>query len=137
MKKIYLSIFFVFSISLLFTQKSEEKDLKALMKELGYSWSETKSVKLREGESAYFWRTFYSGNDYAILAFSENSNVYDLDLHIYDKEGSLIDKSITDAGFEMIEFTQSDTKQVKIVINNYKCSPDQVVYKCKFMIFYK
>ena len=137
MKKIYLSLIFIFSISSLFAQKSEEKDLKALMKELGYSWSETKSVKLREGESEYLWRTFYPENQYAILTFSENSNVYDLDLHLYDKEGSLIDKSITDTGFEMIEFTQDDTKQLKIVINNYKCSPDQVVYKCKFMIFYK
>ena len=137
MKKIYLPIIFIFSISLLLAQKSEEKDLKALMQELGYSWAETKTVKLSKGASEYFWRTFYSGNEYAILTFSENSNVYDMDLHLYDEHGSLIDKSITDDSFEMIEFTQNDTKQVKVVINNYKCSPDQVVYKCKFMIFYK
>ena len=137
MKRIFLSLVFIISVSSLFAQKAEEKDLKALMKDLGYSWSETESTKLRKGESAYYWRTFYSGNEYAILTFSEDKRVYDVDLLIYDEAGSLVDKSISGKNFEKIEFTPTDAKQVKIVLNNYDCSTELVEYKCKFMIFYK
>ena len=137
MKKIFLSIAFVLSISIMFAQKGEEKELKSLMKDLGYSWSETGSAKLRKGESEYYWRTFYSGNEYAILTFSEDKRVYDVDLLLYDEKGSLLDKSISGKGFEKIEFTPTEAKQIKIVLNNYDCSPELVEYKCKFMIFYK
>lgn len=137
MKKIFISIVFILSVATLFAQKLEENDLKALMTDLGYSWSETKATKLILGESEYFWRTFYSGNEYAILAFSENSGVYDLDLYLYNEVGSLIDRSSSKEGFEIVEFLQKDVEQTKIVIRNYECSPEQIEYKCKFMIFYK
>ncbi len=137
MKKIFLSFVFIIFITSLFAQKAEEKDLKALMKDLGYSWSETGSTKLRKGESEYYYRTFYSGNEYAILTFSEDKRVYDVDLLLYDEEGSLIDKSISGKDFEKIEFSPTEAKQLKIVLNNYDCSPELVEYKCKFMIFYK
>jgi len=137
MKKIFLSIAFVLSISIMFAQKGEEKELKSLMKDLGYSWSETGSAKLRKGESEYYWRTFYSGNEYAILTFSEDKRVYDVDLLLYDEKGSLLDKSISGKDFEKIEFSPTEAKQIKIVLNNYDCSPELVEYKCKFMIFYK
>ncbi len=106
MKKIFLSFVFIIFITSLFAQKAEEKDLKALMKDLGYSWSETGSTKLRKGESEYYYRTFYSGNEYAILTFSEDKRVYDVDLLLYDEEGSLIDKSISGKDFEKSSFPQ-------------------------------
>ena len=137
MKKIFIAIAFIISITSLFAQKRDEKDLKALMKDLGYSWSETESKRLREGESVYYWRTFYSGNEYAIVAFTEDKRVYDIDLLLYDKEGSLIDKSISGKNFEKIEFYPTEAVQVKIVLSNYQCSDELIEYKCKFMIFYK
>lgn len=137
MKKLFLSIVLIVIVASLFAQKSEENDLKILMQELGYSWSETKSTKLIEGESDYFWRTLYGGNEYAILAFSENKGVFDLDLYIYNDEGFLLDNSLSEQGFEIVEFTPTEVMQTKIVIKNYECSPEQIVYKCKFMIFYK
>ncbi|OQX76509.1 MAG: hypothetical protein B6D61_08710 [Bacteroidetes bacterium 4484_249] len=137
MKKLFISLTFILSVTLLFAQKAEEKELKSLMKELGYSWSETESTRLRVGESAYYWRTFYTGNEYAILTFSEDKRVYDVDLLLYGEDGSLLDKSISGKNFEKIEFSPSDVTQVKIVLNNYDSSPELVEYKCKFMIFYK
>ncbi|MEZ5196909.1 MAG: hypothetical protein R2764_11025 [Bacteroidales bacterium] len=122
MKKSILSIVFILLIATLFAQKSEENDLKVLMQDLGYSWSETKSTRLIEGESEYFWRTFYSGNEYAILAFSENRGMYDLDLYLYSEEGSLIDNSLSREGFEIIEFVPEEVNLIKIVIKNFECS---------------
>jgi len=137
MKRTFLSIAFIIFITVLYAQKAEEKDLKALMTDLGYSWSETKSTMLHKGESEYFWRTFYSGNEYAILVFSENKDVFDLDLYLYNEEGNLLDKSISKGNFEIIEFALADVSQTKIVLKNYNCAPEQAEYRCKFMIFYK
>jgi hypothetical protein len=137
MKKLFLSIVLILSLVFLFAQRSEEKELKSLMKEQGYSWSETKNLKLGDGESLFLWRTFYSGNEYAIVVFTEDENVYDLDLYLHDTEDALIYTSATEGAFEMIEFSPSDVSQFKVLIHNYSSSPEQTDYKCKFMIFYK
>lgn len=137
MKKIFISFAFLLLVVSSFAQRSDEKELKSLMKDLGYSWIETKFATLDEGESAYYWRTFYSGNDYAIIAFSEKSEVKDIDIYLYDEEGALAGQSESSEDFEIIEHTPADSKQMKVVIKNYDCEPASDRYKCKFMVFYK
>lgn len=137
MKKIVLTLSLILSFACLFAQKAEEKELKNLMKDLGYSWSETKTVALTEGEGAYYWRTFYTGNEYAILAFSEKSEVLDIDIYLYDENGDLIDNSESSEDFEIIEYDPSGSGQVKVVIKNYDSTTASTEFKCKFMVFYK
>ena len=137
MKNIYLPIVMVLIASTVFAQKTEEKEIKSLMKDLGYSWSETRSVKLMEGQSEYYWRSFFSGNEYAVLAFSEDDNVHDIDIYLYNEEGSLIYQSKASENFDIIEFSPDMAGQVKVVIKNYDSLMTDEEYKCKFMMFYK
>lgn len=137
MKKIFLSITFVIVVTSLFAQGSEEKELKLLMKDLGYSWIETNQATLREGENAYYWRTFYAGNEYSIIAFSEKKGVYDIDVYLYNLEGNLKGQSESNGDFEIIEYFPTVSKQMKIVMKNFECSEELIEYKCKFMVFYK
>jgi hypothetical protein len=137
MKKIFISITLILSLASVFAQRAEEKEFKTLMKDLGYSWSETKSVALSEGESEYYWRSFFTGNEYAILTFSEESEVQDVDLYLYDDAGSLLKQSTSNGNFEIIEYSPLASIQVKVVIKNYDSTLESTKFKCKFMIFYK
>jgi len=137
MKIIYFVIAWLFTLTSVFGQRAEEKEMKSLMQDLGYSWSETKSLKLVEGQSEYYWRTLYEGNEYAILAFSDDEGLYDIDIYLYNEEGSLIDQSKASENFDILEFTPDTSGLVKVVLKNYDALSTVDEYKCKFMIFYK
>ena len=102
----------------------------------GYSLSTTKYVYLSEGESYYISKTMYSGNDYIIIAFSDDSDVKDLDISLYDEYGDLVDSSTSSENVEMLTAHAWGTTNTKIKVKNYDSYSSYSTYKIKVMIFY-
>ena len=113
-------------------------EVRKIMEDGGYTESTSQYAYISEGKTAYHWKTFYEGNDYAIVGFSEDDDCYDVDLYLYDTDGSsVIKKSATDESIELIEFSPHSTEELKVVIKNYDSYSSSREYKVKFIIFYK
>ncbi len=137
MKKLLLSLFVIaIAVTSSFAQNTE-REVQRLMEDEGYTLSISKYAYLSEGEVYSYWKTFYSGNDYVIVAFPEDDGVYDADLYLYDDDGSEYDKATTDDNVEVIEFSCYTTRDMKILIKNYDSYSSSSSYEIKFMVFYK
>ncbi len=119
-----------------FTQ-SKEQQIIDLLRSNGFSVSTTQSVRLAQGEGGYYWKTFYSGNNYFIVAFSEDSDVNDIDLYLYDSDGTLLIEDKDTKPVAVLDFNVHKQKDLKVVIKNYNSDLTSYEYPCKFIIFYK
>ena len=59
-----------------------EEEVTVMFEDLGYELSTSQYAYISEGMRAYHYKTFYEGNDYAIIGFPEMDNVYDIDLYL-------------------------------------------------------
>lgn len=138
MKKILTTALILITSVLSFSQTNYTAEIRKIMKDGGYTESTTQYAYISEGNTAYHWKTFYSGNDYAIVGFPDDDNCYDIDLYLYDEDGStLLSKSATDDNIEVIEYTPYTSRKMKVVIKNYDSKNSTTEYKVKFMVFYK
>lgn len=138
MKKIILALGLLFLVlSNGIAQSSLEKEVQKLFESNGYTLSTSQFANISEGTTAYNFKTFYAGNDYVIVAFPDEDGVSDVDLFLYDDDGSLYDKSETSDNTEVIKFSPLTTREMKIVIKNYDSDDSYNEYRCMFMVFYK
>lgn len=141
MKQIIIIIAaFLLSIGNISAQTSPEltlgEEVTVMMEDLGYELSTSQFAYISEGMRAYHYKTFYEGNDYAIIGFPEMDNVYDIDLYLYDESGELLMESSSEDGVEILEFTSYSSEEYKVVIENYDSDIEDNKYKVKFMIFW-
>lgn len=116
-----------------------ELEIKALMKAQGYTISTTQFAEISQGNTMYHWKQFSADLDYVIYAFPEVSGVQDIDIYLYDSDGeTLLRKSVTsDSKYEVLKYTPLLTRDMKIVVKNYKSESSTSTYKIKFIVFYK
>ncbi len=62
----------------------------------GYTIVEDKYCKLAQGETCSLTRRFFTNNTYKIIAFSDDTDVTDVDLYAYNSNGTLYDKDDED-----------------------------------------
>ncbi len=138
MKKLFLIFIFFISFISMFSQTNVTAEVRKIMEKGGYTESTTQYAYISKGNIAYHWKTFYKGNNYAIIGFPEDADCYDIDLFLYDEDGrTLLAKSATDENVEIIEYKPYTTRKMKVVIKNYDSKNPSSEYKVKFMIFYK
>ncbi len=136
MKPIIFITFFFTSIASLHAQHVGS-ELRAYLRKEGYSISTEQYAYLSKGEKAGHTKTFYDGTQYAIVAYSENSDVKDVDIYLYDEDGSLLVKDTDSDTFAIISYTPYTTREMRAVIKNYDSYSSTKEYKCEFIIAYK
>ncbi len=137
MKKIFLLFLSLFAFTGFYAQNTNmEQEIKVLMSEYGYELSTSQYAYISEGNTAYHYKTFYEGNDYVIVGFPEDDNIYDIDLYLYDGDGTLLAEGSSEEDFEIIEYTPYSSREMKVVIKNYESSNSYEEFKVKFMIFW-
>jgi hypothetical protein len=97
----------------------DEYVVKQNMERLGYTLRETFYADLKEGETASRWHTFYAGSSYLIAAFPTEEGVADVDVSLYNDDGSLIEKDHDTKAFAVISRDILSTRPLKILIKNY------------------
>lgn len=126
----------VLSSSNVFSQNIRA-ELKAFLREAGYTISNEKYAMLSEGEIANYYRNFYSSTKYAIVAYTEESGVKDVDLYLYDDDGSLLVKDTTTKRFAIVEYNPYVTRKMKVVFKNYNSRSSYKEYKCHLIVAFR
>ncbi len=139
MKKILLiAIFFAFVGSGFAQSYYDADNLINLMDAAGFDVSSDEyDTYLSEDEYDSFWKTFYGGNDYIIVAFPEEEGVYDLDLYLVDSYGNEIDKGTTENQMEILTYSGSEDEKYKVQVKNYDSYSSTAKYHVHVLVFWK
>lgn len=90
---------------------------------LDYTICDEYNVKIEQGETGYAYRKFESDVSYRIVAFSDDADVTDVDLYVYDDDGELYKKDDDSEDIAIVEFKPwSGTREFKVVVKNVKSS---------------
>lgn len=99
---------------------------------LGFNVRDTYTTgTLDNGESTTFSRTFYSGNDYALVV-GGCSYARDIDVYIYDRYWNLIDKDTDTDQVAVATFTAWYTGTYYIKIRMYDATNDGVHWALQY-----
>ena len=138
--KSFLSIIIISIISLssaLSQSQNLRAELKALLRKGGYTISTEQYAMLSRGESAYHNKTFYSATEYIVVVYSEEDEVKDIDVYLYDNDGSLLVKDTDANAFAIIEYSPYLSREMQIVFKNYNCISSYKEYECNLIIAYR
>lgn len=136
-------LFFSVAFILLFCARSQAQTARyrqALQKleSMGYTISKEMMVNISEGQTGYSYKTFYEGLTYIIYAMSEDGDVQDIDVYVYDTSDDGILKRDTEADdIAVVSFTPGRDIEGKVVIKNYKSDDPKYESKCRYIIAYK
>ncbi|MEM7656423.1 MAG: hypothetical protein AAF399_09875 [Bacteroidota bacterium] len=99
---------------------------------LGFNVRDTYTTgTLDNGESTTFSRTFYSGNDYALVVGGCNYS-RDIDVYIYDRYWNLIDKDTDTDQVAVATFTAWYTGTYYIKVRMYDATNDGVHWALQY-----
>lgn len=112
-------------------------EIKDWVEEKGYTIATTQYATLKEGETAYHYRNLYSTREYIIVAFSEDKDVKDVDVFLYDDDGSELRKDADASSLAIVKFSPSYTREMKIVIKNCRSYTPSYASTCRFVVAYK
>ncbi len=118
MKKLILFAVSVLFFSSLSAQMSRAEVIELIESE-GYKISHEDYAFLEEGEYEITYKTFHTGTDYAIIAYSEDSEVFDIHLKLYSPNGTLLKSDTAPDPEAVIEYSPNSEKECKIVYKNY------------------
>jgi len=145
MKKINISRRILILTAMLFTSaigfaqsgSSEYRQVLALLKDKGYSISTEQVADLKQGETAYHFKTFYKNLDYVIVAMSDDDDVSDVDVYLYEEDGDEYTKDTDTKNVAVVKMSPLVTRDMKVVIKNYASSSPNYASKCRFVVAYK
>ena len=118
MKKI-LFILMLLVVSLTTFSQTNYESYKNLYRSYGWNIGNEQYSNLIQGNTAYTYMNFISGNTYHIIACSNDNDVTDVDVFVYLSDGTLFMKDIDASAIAIVKFTCTYSQQVKIVIKNY------------------
>ena len=104
----------------------------------GYEIGDVYETSLEEGEQDYVSRLFHEGNEYVVVAVSENG-VRDLDISLVDLYGDVVAKDVDadDGGAAILKtYTYSD-KRLRINVKNYDSANGYSSYDTVIIVAYK
>ena len=140
MKKILLMLSITFSLTATYARILSPTVYDAVrnyMDSRNYTVAEDRYKDMKEGESTYLYRTFVKGYTYIIYGFTDDEDVQDLDLYLYDSDGTRIKEDIETDARPVIFFTPSYTRELKIVLKNAESDTPYYASNCRFMVGFK
>lgn len=108
-----------------------------MLKANGYTISQEKYSTLEEGESAYGYKEFFAGNDYKIVAISNDANVTDIDLFVYDEDESDYTSDTKASEVAIVNFHPLSTREMRIEIKNVSSDTPDDESTCRYVVAYK
>jgi hypothetical protein len=112
------------------------KEVISMLKADGYNISNEYYATLKEGETAYNFKTFYGYTNYIIVAISNDLNVSDLDLYVYNN-GSLYAKDDKSDEIAVTHIYTYVSKYMKVVVKNAASDTPEDESTCRFVVAYK
>lgn len=122
MKRILFLIAICASLLSAYAQSPRTLEMRAKIRDAGYSIYEEKTYNLKKGATASYTRTFYSSTQYAIVAISEDTDVSDIDIMLYETSGDLYKQDTEADATPIVDFAPSVTRSMKVVVKNYNTS---------------
>lgn len=137
MKKLLFISCFILSTTLALAQGNSYREVKAYLRREGYTISNDLYADLRQGNTSYYHKTFYAGLSYIIVALSDDRDVRDVDVCLYESNG---DKYECDTDTEVaaaITFSPSFQRTMRVEIINYRSNTPNYASRCRYIIAYK
>jgi hypothetical protein len=102
-----------------FAQDLSEKiaAVKLGMAAYGFTYSDIRYCEISKGNQCYFNRNFYGGVTYVIMAVGADG-LYDLDLFVYNSNGTRYSEDVTKGEYPAISFYQPYTGNLSIYAKN-------------------
>ena len=116
---------------------SDYNEVLSLLKDKGYTISTEQVADLKQGETAYHFKTFYNNLDYVIVAMSDDDDVSDVDIYLYEDNGDEYTKDTDTKNVAVVKMSPLVTREMKIVIKNYASNSPNYASKCRFVVAYK
>lgn len=135
-KLITTALLLLAASSVSFTQgKGKYYRVLGYVEDKGYTVSKNEYAMLETGEYANLSKEYYKNNSYLLVAFSDYDDV-DMDLYLYDDDGSLHTKDTDSDDMAVITFKPLRTRTLRA---KYKCnkSDSYKAVKCRLVIAYK
>jgi hypothetical protein len=109
--------------------------IKVKMANMGYTLTSDDYFTLQRGETAYKMRTCYDDSEYVVIAMPTETGVNDLDINVYDYDGSLYTKDTDSQARSMVRFSPSFDRTFKIEVKNYSSLRYNYGYDCRLLVF--
>lgn len=110
----------------------------SVMKDKGWSLSNNRYAFLKEGVSTDWWSaTFHSGTEYAVVAFSNDEDVEDIDLEVAYPSGTPYKSDVDPGDFAMVTFTPPVSRTYKIRMKNESSETPAYASECRYLVFYR
>jgi hypothetical protein len=117
-----------------FTNADKYYIIKQILEDHKYTIVKDIYGYIAQGETVYYYKTFYANTTYAIYGFSEDDNVNDLDIQVQYSDGTTY---MNDSGSDnepIVVFTPSYTRTMKVVLKNYSSDTPYNESRCEFLI---
>ncbi|MCU0392189.1 MAG: hypothetical protein MUE81_13810 [Thermoflexibacter sp.] len=125
------------SLSDTYAQSCEYVQYLKIITDKGWSVGDQMKVNLSQGHTGYDYRTFYAGLRYIIVASSDDGSVSDVDLYLYEADGTTLVRRDTDTSkLAVIEFTPATTRRLQIVIKNHASATPNFESTHRFIVAY-
>jgi len=138
MKKLLITCVLMATVSMAATAQTNYETYKRTLENNGYTIAYDGYCDLSEGQTCKAFHTFYKGNDYKVVAFSNDGDVTDIDVYLYEKNGDdQIDKDADATDLAVVNFSPSYTRECKIVWKNYASNSPKTESRVRCFICYK
>lgn len=127
---------------ILFTGKTAhgqviESDVVSVMRDGGWTKLDTRYVYLSEGQSSATWSRYFSDYlEYAVVAYSDEEDVLDIDIEILYPSGYPYLNDTEVGSLPVLTFSPPYSGNYGIRIKNYS-SLSYLASYCKFTVFYR
>lgn len=122
MKKFFLPLMCLVLGLTGYAQSPRYLEAKALLRESGYTIYDEKTYSLKKGQKASYTRQFYSSSEYVIVGLSDDGDVSDIDIKLYETSGELYKKDTATDAVPWVSFDPSVSRSMKIEVLNYDTS---------------
>lgn len=120
-----------------YPQGSTLDQITSALKAENYLIVENRYANLKQGEISYQFRTILQGLSYIFIAYSEDIDVRDIDVYLYDSDGSVLKSDTKVINLAAVAITPSYSREIKIVMKNYKSFTPNYASLCRYIIAYK
>ena len=136
-KKLLLLAVIVFIASKSFAQSEIYLKELRVLRSYGYTIGDEEKVNCVEGGTGYYYHTFSQGLSYIIVGCSDDENVSDVDLFLYDDDGNELKRDADTSKLAILSFVPNYDVRLKVVIKNYKSATPYFASTCRFVVAFK
>jgi len=137
MKKFLITSALLIVASMAATAQTNYDTYKQTLIDNGYTIADDKYCDLSEGQTCKAFHTFYHGNDYKVVAFSNDGDVTDIDVYLYDADGDVVDKDADATDLAVVNFSPTKTGEYKIIWKNYASNSPKTESRVRCFVAYK